>query len=684
MDDYDRVKQALPLQDYCEARLERRGANTYVCPACGSGTHGNRTAAFVVDTARNRFKCFSCGASGDLFDLIGIVEGIESRSAQLKYAAEYAGVMLDETAGKRGAVSPSKAISSTATAKVPRETGQEPQDGYDEGRERHRRFIEWARGNLGNPEAVAYLSSRGFDVAQARAMGMGYDPEHRRIVLPWRGCDYYHVDRSIDRDGDHKYDKPKAAEVGAQPLYNREVVRSGRPFFVVEGVLDALAVEAAGYEAVALAGVSYRPLLDALRGVSAARCVVMLDDDERGVETAGRLEAALDELGVEHIRYAYRAEGAKDPADEHAGHAADVAAWYDEALATLDEQSRNRAEKKHAAVLESLEVRDPAQVAAALFMGECDDLEPIGTGLRELDDALGGGLPSCGLVVLGAMSSTGKTTLCVQVADYIAAHGRPVLFVTIEQSAAEIVAKSLSRMTSARTRRNGAPLMLSAQHIMSRRGRAEWEGDGEKQAAFYRACEEYSAAVAPRLRILETEAQPNVSRLETVMRAMEKHDGEAPVLFVDYLQILAPMNDRDTDKRNMDANVTALRQLARDLCTCIVVVSTLNRSSYDGGISLDSYKESGAIEYGADVLMGLQPRGVDDVANDARKKQEQRAAEILSLQAEYRTAKEKHAEVVVLKNRNGGTPKRPAALDFDAMVNTFKDARTAKAAPSRN
>jgi replicative DNA helicase len=133
----------------------------------------------------------------------------------------------------------------------------------------------------------------------------------------------------------------------------------------------------------------------------------------------------------------------------------------------------------------------------------------------------------------------------------------------------------------------------------------------------------------------------------------------------------------------MDANVTALRQLARDLCTCIVVVSTLNRSSYDGGISLDSYKESGAIEYGADVLMGLQPRGVDDVANDARKKQEQRAAEILSLQAEYRTAKEKHAEVVVLKNRNGGTPKRPAALDFDAMVNTFKDARTVKAAPSR-
>ena len=154
-------------------------------------------------------------------------------------------------------------------------------------------------------------------------------------------------------------------------------------------------------------------------------------------------------------------------------------------------------------------------------------------------------------------------------------------------------------------------------------------------------------------------------------RAMATHDGEAPVIIVDYLQLLAPVNDRDTDKRNMDANVTALRQLARDMDTCVVVISTLNRSSYDGGISMDSYKESGSIEYGADVLLGLQPRGIYDVMNNPKKRQEQRAADIAAIQQRYREAATKPCEVVVLKNRNGAIPNCPAMLDFDAMTSTF-------------
>ena len=76
------------------------------------------------------------------------------------------------------------------------------------------------------------------------------------------------------------------------------------------------------------------------------------------------------------------------------------------------------------------------------MLEDADD--PIPTGIRVLDNALGGGLKR-GLIMLGAVSSVGKTTLLNMIADNWLPSGKPVLFVTIEQSARELTAKSLSR-----------------------------------------------------------------------------------------------------------------------------------------------------------------------------------------------------------------------------------------------
>ena len=57
----------------------------------------------------------------------------------------------------------------------------------------------------------------------------------------------------------------------------------------------------------------------------------------------------------------------------------------------------------------------------------------MSTGIAGLDKALDGGLHA-GLTVLGAVSSMGKTSLMLQMADTLAAAGRNVLFITIEMS----------------------------------------------------------------------------------------------------------------------------------------------------------------------------------------------------------------------------------------------------------
>ena len=86
--------------------------------------------------------------------------------------------------------------------------------------------------------------------------------------------------------------------------------------------------------------------------------------------------------------------------------------------------------------------------------------------------------------------------------------------------------------------------------------------------------------------------------------------GNAPVVVIDYLQILAPHNDRATDKQNTDKAVMELKRISRDYKTAVIGISSLNRQSYDEPISMKAFKESGAVEYSSDVLIGLQLEGV--------------------------------------------------------------------------
>jgi len=85
-----------------------------------------------------------------------------------------------------------------------------------------------------------------------------------------------------------------------------------------------------------------------------------------------------------------------------------------------------------------------------------DATEPelISTGFNTLDVALDGGLFE-GLYVIGAISSLGKTTLAIQIADYLASQGRDVLYISLEMSRYEIMAKSISRHTLLYCKENG-------------------------------------------------------------------------------------------------------------------------------------------------------------------------------------------------------------------------------------
>jgi replicative DNA helicase len=89
---------------------------------------------------------------------------------------------------------------------------------------------------------------------------------------------------------------------------------------------------------------------------------------------------------------------------------------------------------------------------------------------------------------------------------------------------------------------------------------------------------------------------------------------------IDYLQILKPADPRASDKQNTDWAVSELKRISREHKIPVLAISSLNRENYHMPINLTSFKESGAIEYSSDVLIGLQVEGPTPTATPPKAK----------------------------------------------------------------
>ena len=122
---------------------------------------------------------------------------------------------------------------------------------------------------------------------------------------------------------------------------------------------------------------------------------------------------------------------------------------------------------------------------------------------------------------------------------------------------------------------------------------------------------------------------------------------------MDYLQILQPEKDErgrtQTTKETVDNTVTELKRISRENGLTVFVISSLNRSNYLSPVDFESFKESGGIEYTADVVWGLQLQCMnDDIFTNERKTIDKRKTVKAA-----KEAKPRKIELVCLKNRYG-------------------------------
>ena len=282
----------------------------------------------------------------------------------------------------------------------------------------------------------------------------------------------------------------------------------------------------------------------------------------------------------------------------------------------------------------------------------------VKTGFNELDKYLSGGLHE-GLYVLGAISSLGKTTFALQLADQIAIRHQDVIFFSLETSRYELMAKSISRYTYelnrlARTEDGKNLLAKDLQQILDSQRYTSYSSH-EKQT-ITDAITEYKK-IASHIFICDGGDSYKRISANSIREIVEEHiqvTGQKPVVFVDYLQILAPVDIHITDKQSIDINIFEFKKMSRDFGIPIFVVSSFNRNNYDEPVSMNSFKESGAIEYSSDVLFGLQYFGMDYEKNELPIERSRRLRELLRANIEKKCNKTPiQIELKCLKNRNG-------------------------------
>ena len=648
-------------------------SGNYNCPLCGSGTGAHKTGAFSVYDDGTKWKCFSCNKGGDIFDLVGEVEKISRPVDQLLRAARICGVQIDPPAAAPASATGTKPKPNATPAaamdiEIPAADLDRPTD--------YTSFFEECEEYRG---CTSYMDVRGIPRHLQERFHIGFCPKWvspkakaegknppptARVIIPT--SKYSYLARAVD-DENGGYAKLK---VGKTTPFNNEILTTAtKPIFIVEGEIDALSIMTVGGEAIGLGSINMvdRFLTDYVdKNPPTQPLIVALDNDgnENTIKASKKLVKGLKERNI--ICVTFNVAGDQKDANDLLFYKPGM---LDMLVAEGEEKARKAVEESIAERYKEYSMQHRSatllpDLIANIKGGTTTKIQC--TGFWELDEALGGGLDS-GLCFMGAISSLGKTTFILQLADQMAAQGRDILFFTLEMPREELISKSLSRYTLVRSFDEDDTTMGASSNRNILRN---FDTLNPRE----RKCLDEAAAdykqIAGNIYFFEGVGDIGTETIRSCVKEHVELTGKTPIIFVDYLQILAPYSDRLTDKQNTDRSVIELKRISRDYDTIVIGVSSFNRESYTAPVSMASFKESGAIEYSADVLLGLQYDGMDIQKGESRERRVTRVLDLLEAQKEIaRRGEAQDIQIKILKNRNGS--RGSVTMKYFPMFNAF-------------
>lgn len=597
------LEQRVNLLSLIESRYKVKKAGKVFrvdpCPICGHKDH------FTIYPETNSYSSFSeCCQGGSVYKYLIEVEGMDEETAY-KELLELAG----ETPESEFSVKIDNAPKTEPTKQV---------KGADAYKDYTNIILELY--NKQTDQDKAYFMERGIspEIIDKYKLCIGdtkrlYDKYYdTRAILPvWEnGKVLYWNARALEADPKIKYLKAPGSAIYFNIDYLR-TAEKGETIVITEGEFDALSFESIGVKAIAIGGVgNYKNFIQDNKR-NDLLFLTAFDNDEKGqaVESKYKIE----------IPKQYK----------------DVNEWI----------QGNKEEFKESIYKQIETQKRPDSLYNYMLNRLMPDIEQYKqfrdrkTGYKNLDE-----ITSLypGLYVIGGLSTLGKTTFIHQMADQMAEMGEHILFFSLEMATLEMITKSLSRLTAIKDRGYVVNKGVSALQIRLNdipKGMA---------ATVQQAITDYEP-ISKRFNIIEGNFNTDVTTIRKYVDNYILINKVSPVVIIDYLQIIPGRETDRSDKERIDGVVTELKRISRDYNISVIVISSLNRTNYLTPIDFESYKESGGIEYTADVVWGLQLQILnDDLFNKANEIKQKR--EKIN---EAKKANPRQIELVCLKNRNG-------------------------------
>lgn len=257
----------------------------------------------------------------------------------------------------------------------------------------------------------------------------------------------------------------------------------------------------------------------------------------------------------------------------------------------------------------------------------------LSTGFPNLDEILGGGLVSEGLITLAGRPGQGKTVAGLCIAENVAAAGGRVLYESLEMSKTQLWARRVARISG-----------VSYKKLMG--GTFDMQDDRE-----WKAIAKATSDLSTRsLYINSTNAK--LSDIERHVRQAGKLD----LIVIDHLGLIIP--DKVTDSLYLPTTMAchALKRLAKSTGTPVLMLCQLNRANTqraDKRGTLADLRNSGAIEEDSDAVIFLH-----------------RDAYYLPPEQQPKPWEPQTMEMNVAKNRHGETG--AVYMDFVGMLASIR------------
>lgn len=596
--------------------LQKASKRGYICPYCNQGAHkGN---GITRETGKpNLWYCIGCttgrSVTGLFAGYMGIPDDPQHFPEILERAAAHYGITIDEepaskpAAKKKEPKPPKKEPPAEDFTDLYRQwAAQLDQTDYFTRRGISAEIVRQVEPPIGycpdwiNPTAVKNLRERG---------STWTPPSSPRVIMPSSGHGYTARDTRAELTPEQSNNKKQKIGEQDTPFNAAALRRAKSPVFVTEGEINALSIMEAGKErdvvAVATGSTAYtdifvKYLKEHPPAKAAFPLLISMDNDAGGQLATARLKEALTEADIP-FQIAplpiHNNDKSKDANDLLLSDPAELKRWT---LKYVDPAAAHMA-------------ASAGTYVQAFFDGVAAsaDTPAISTGFKGLDkdlsgrDDRGGLYP--GLYFIGALSSLGKTTFCLQICDAIAQNGSDVLIFSLEMARSELISKSISRLTAelALAKNLGLSNAKSSRGITDG---ARYKNYSPTEVQLIRAAaEKYREYATGHIWIYEGVGNIGVKQIRKKIAEHIEYTGRTPTVLLDYLQILSSSDPRATEKQNIDKAVIELKRISRDFNLPFLCISSFNRNSYnDEDPSMAAFKESGGIEYSSDVLITLQ------------------------------------------------------------------------------